>query len=279
MPTPLISAVVLSFNSARYIENCVRSLATAGAAAGSVEILVVENGSRDASPAILRGLEHELGATLRCFYLPRNTGTTVSRNLALREARGEYVVIIDSDALASAAVLGGLIAALEAEPGCGLVAPGLTYPDGRFQLSTDVFPTVMRKLQRLVALRALEGATTLADARRGDVDVAISAFWLFRRALLDEVGLLDERIFYSPEDVDFCLRIWLAGYRIVYVPQLVAVHDAQEVSRSLKRWRFVLRHAGGLAYYFAKHRYAFGLGRLRRRIAAARAARHAGTRP
>jgi GT2 family glycosyltransferase len=276
MPSPLISAVVLSFNSARYIEKCVRSLAQSGIAAGGIEILVIENGSRDASPDILRGLERELGDTLRCFYLPGNTGTTVSRNLALREARGEYVVIIDSDAVASEAVLRGLISALEEDRDCGLVAPGLTYPDGRFQLSTDTFPTVTRKLQRLVALRSMEGSTTLADARRGDVDYAISAFWLFRRSLLDDVGLLDERIFYSPEDVDFCLRIWLAGYRIVYVPQLVAIHDAQEVSRSLKRWRFMLRHAGGLAYYFAKHGYAFRLGRLRRRIAAARAAR-AGT--
>jgi GT2 family glycosyltransferase len=279
MPTPLISAVVLSFNSSRYIEKCVRSLAKAGGAAGGIEILVVENGSRDASPDILRGLERELGQTLRCFYLPQNTGTTVSRNLALREARGEYVVIIDSDAVAGEAVLRGLITALEEEPDCGLVAPGLTYPDGRFQLSTDVFPTVTRKLQRFVALRSMESSSTLVDARRGDVDYAISAFWLFRRSLLDDVGLLDERIFYSPEDVDFCLRIWLAGYRIVYVPQLVAIHDAQEVSRSPKRWRFMLRHAAGLAYYFAKHGYAFGLGRLRRRIAAARAARHTGTAP
>jgi len=153
------------------------------------------------------------------------------------------------------------------------VVPGLTYPDGRFQLSTDTFPTVTRKLQRLFALRSLERGTSLGDARRGEVDYAISAFWLFRRTLLDEVGLLDEKIFYSPEDVDFCLRIWLAGYRIVYVPRVAAVHDAQEVSRSLKRWRFMLRHAGGLAYYFAKHRHAFGLGRLRRRIAEARRSR------
>lgn len=273
MSQPIVSAVVLSFNSAKYIEKCVRSLFAAGAAVGGIEVFVVENGSQDGSVGILQGLEREFPGVLRCSYLPANTGTTVSRNLALRQATGEYVVVIDSDAVASGAALRALIDAINAEPDCGLVVPGLTYPDGRFQLSTDAFPTVTRKLQRLFALRSLERGSSLDDVRRGEVDYAISAFWLFRRALLAEVGLLDERIFYSPEDVDFCLRIWLAGYRIVYVPQVVAVHDAQEVSRSLKRWRFMLRHAGGLAYYFAKHRYAFGLGRLRRRIAAARRAR------
>jgi len=275
MSQPVVSAVVLSFNSARYIEKCVRSLCAAGAAVGGIEVFVVENGSRDGSVGILQGLEREFPGVLKCIYLPANTGTTVSRNLALRQASGEYIVVLDSDAVASEAALRGLIDAINAEPDCGLVVPGLTYPDGRFQLSTDAFPTVTRKLQRLFALRSLERGSSLEDARRGEVDYAISAFWLFRRALLAEVGLLDERIFYSPEDVDFCLRIWLAGYRIVYVPRVVAIHDAQEVSRSLKRWRFMLRHAGGLAYYFAKHRYAFGLGRLRRRIAAARRARTA----
>jgi GT2 family glycosyltransferase len=275
MSQPVVSAVVLSFNSARYIEKCVRSLCAAGAGVGGVEVFVVENGSRDGSVGILQGLEREFPDVLKCIYLPTNTGTTVSRNLALRQATAEYIVVLDSDAVASEAALRGLIDAINNEPDCGLVVPGLTYPDGRFQLSTDAFPTVTRKLQRLFALRSLERGSSLADARRGDVDYAISAFWLFRRSLLAEVGLLDERIFYSPEDVDFCLRIWLAGYRIVYVPRVVAIHDAQEVSRSLKRWRFMLRHAGGLAYYFAKHRYAFGLGRLRRRIAAARQARTA----
>jgi len=80
------------------------------------------------------------------------------------------------------------------------------------------------------------------------------------------VGPLDERFFYAPEDADFCLSIWLAGYRILYVPQVHAIHDAQELSRRGLFNRFTLHHLVGLARYFLKHRYVFSTKRLRRRI-------------
>src|SRR5690606_21095374 len=97
-------------------------------------------------------------------------------------------------------------------------------------------------------------------------DYAISAFWLFRRRLLDEVGYLDERIFYSPEDVDYCLRVWEAGYKVVYDPRVHAIHDAQEISRGFRMARFTWSHIGGLLYLFRKHRYMLGHRRLYRRI-------------
>ena len=87
-----------------------------------------------------------------------------------------------------------------------------------------------------------------------------------RRSLLDAVGLLDERIFYSPEDVDYCVRVWKAGYKIVYEPSATAVHDAQEISRGKKLSRFTVSHARGLAYYFLKHRYLLSRKRLYRRL-------------
>ena len=100
------------------------------------------------------------------------------------------------------------------------------------------------------------------------VDYAISAFWMFRRDVLEKVGLLDERIFYSPEDVDFCIRIWKAGYCIKYFPQVSVIHDAQEISRAkgVKINIFTLSHLKGLLYLFLKHRYLFGLQGLYHRI-------------
>jgi len=80
--------------------------------------------------------------------------------------------------------------------------------------------------------------------------------------------LLDERIFYSPEDVDYCIRIWRAGWQIHYMPSVSVVHDAQEISRpkGLGINKFTIRHAKGLAYLFVKHRYALTLRGLYRRI-------------
>jgi GT2 family glycosyltransferase len=262
-----VSAIVLSFNSKRYIETCVRSLVQSYGECGlEGEILVVENGSLDGSVAILGNLQAEIGERLKVIYLPENTGTTRSRNMALRIARGTAVLILDSDAYMNAAALRGMLAYQQANPRAGLVAPRLIYPSGKFQLSVDVFPTVGRKLQRYFSLREIERSEPPADA--GAVDYAISACWLLSEQAIRATGLLDERIFYSPEDVDYCIRLWKAGYQVHYFPLVSVVHDAQEISRpkGIGINRFTIRHAKGLLYLFAKHRYGLFLGGLYRRV-------------
>jgi GT2 family glycosyltransferase len=140
-------------------------------------------------------------------------------------------------------------------------------------MSTDAFPTVGRKLVRFLFLNKLEKQEDWRNREPVSVDYAISAFWLFRRDLLSEVGFLDERYFYAPEDVDYCASIWLAGYRILYVPKIQAIHDAQETSRKRRLNRFTFYHVCGLLLFFAKHIYFFSAARLYRRIGRAREAR------
>ena len=262
-----LSSVVLSWNSARHIEACVLSLLQE-AAGHSDEIRVVDNGSTDGTVAILQRLEREHPNRVTVIYLGSNVGTTVSRNLALRQVRGEYVAILDSDVVVPANTMEPLIARLSKDSSCGLVAPKLLYPDGRLQMSTDAFPTVFRKISRLFMLKAMEreldGGPGTQQAHI--VDYAISAFWMARRDVLTTVGLLDEEIFYSPEDVDYCLRVWKAGYTVMYDPSVHAIHCAQEISRRSPLSRAAISHAMGLVYFFRKHGYAFSTRRLYRRL-------------
>jgi GT2 family glycosyltransferase len=74
---------------------------------------------------------------------------------------------------------------------------------------------------------------------------------------LEKVGFLDEKIFYSPEDVDYCLRIWQAGFKIHYLPTVSVIHNTQEISRGYKLNRAKLSHIAGLFYLFYKHGYLF----------------------
>ena len=78
------------------------------------------------------------------------------------------------------------------------------------------------------------------------------------------VGKFDEKIFYSPADVDYCMRVWKAGYQILYTPSAVVVHDAQELSRSRIPNKFTFSHDLGLLHYFKKHRYWFSSARVRK---------------
>ena len=269
---PRISFVVLSFNSGNYIESCIRSIVSTrphGADQGGDEIWVVDNGSVDGTRRVLAVLEREL-PNLHVILLPENIGTTASRNMALKQVRGKYVAIIDSDVQVLPGTIDGLVQTLEADLSCGIVAPRLEFPDGRLQLSTDVFPTLQHKFRRFLMLRQMErGLSRQGAGGTRPVDIAISAFWLMRRELFDAVGLLDERIFYSPEDVDYCLRVWKAGYRVIYVPSARAIHDAQEISRTRIPTRATFSHAAGLGYLFLKHRYVLSRRSLYRQISRA----------
>jgi GT2 family glycosyltransferase len=267
--TMYISVVILSYNSAKSLTRCLDDLRGCLTQIGRpFEVFIVDNGSRDASRDIIREQERRYDGALKPIYFEQNTGTTYSRNAALRKATGQYLLVLDSDAYVNAGALRLLIEYLDANPATGIAVPRLYYGSGRFQLSTDRFPTLVHKFKRFLFLRKMErNRNPTADATAPiDVDYAISACWLIRRDAFEATGLLDEKIFYSPEDVDYCLRVWAAGYRITYVPAAELVHDAQELSRGFRLSRFHFSHLKGVFYLQHKHRYYFGLRRLYRRL-------------
>jgi GT2 family glycosyltransferase len=262
-----ISVIILSFNAADDLNRCVHSLIDIERLeACRDQIIIIDNGSTDDTRDTIQRLRDDFPALVDATLLPKNGGTTAPRNLGIARAKGDHLLIIDSDVYFQRPVLAPLLEQLNADPSIGIIAPRLIFPDGRPQLSADVFPTIPRKLERLFRLRALERRNGNDIETCRAVDYAISAFWLMRRDLIDLIGPLDERIFYAPEDVDFCLRAWLHGRRVIYRPDLDVVHDAKERSRSLKSLLFTWRHLLGLAYFFKKHRYAFSTAGVYRRI-------------
>ena len=147
-----------------------------------------------------------------------------------------------------------------------MVCPQLSYGDGRFQISTDDFPTLFRKAQRFLSLGKMQENVNVNALKEEDVDYAISACWMLPRRSILPVGGFDENIFYSPEDVDYCIMLWESGFRIRYLPQAHVIHDAQELSRGFKLSFFHFSHLAGLFYLFKKHGYFFTPNRLRNRL-------------
>jgi GT2 family glycosyltransferase len=219
----------------------------------------VDNGSVDGTPALIDQIRRERGSCVIPIYLEKNTGTTYSRNLALKRVTGKYICVIDSDVVLERGTLKGLIGVLESKPSAGLVAPKLIYPDGRWQKSTDDFPTVFSKIRRYFWLRQIEKHESAQNKteKTVSVDYAISALWVLKREVVRRIGLLDENIFYAPEDVDYCLRIWQGGYSVLYSADNGAIHDAQEISKKGILNRSTIEHIKGLLYYFHKHKYIF----------------------
>ena len=254
-----ISFIILTWNSEQYLERCFVCIDQALKRTGlSYEVCVLDNGSRDSTPTLLKRLADRHPDVIVPYFEPNNIGTTRSRNRLFATARGDYLCVMDSDVELGQGVVEVLLKEIEANQRLGIVAPCILYPSGAWQKSFDRFPTMVDKINRLFRLRSIEERECLRYSevtRPFYVDYAISAFWLMRRKLLETVGLLDEQIFYSPEDVDFCLRIWKSGYRVLYVPSVSVIHHTQEISRGLKINRAKLSHIKGLLYYFYKHRY------------------------
>ncbi|MDR7556003.1 MAG: glycosyltransferase family 2 protein [Armatimonadota bacterium] len=254
---PTLSVVMVTWNSAGFLASALSALRRE-AASLAIEVVVVDNGSTDGSLTVA-------AATLPDALVvrnPWNKGVARARNQGFAMARGRYVLFLDSDAEVMPGSLSALVAFMEAHPSVGLAGPRLVSPDGTVQCSCRRFPTLPGKLGRQLPLRLQRRLPWVVHEEMLDVDrstsmpvdYVVGACQLIRPAVFRRAGGLDERIFYGPEDVDFCLRVWQAGWEVWYVPQATVVHHEQRVTRRRPGW-LTGRHAVALAYYFTKHRY------------------------
>jgi len=260
------SVVILSWNSTDVLGPCLASLPP-GFTSQAYEVIVVDNGSRGLTPAALR---HAF-PWIQLVVNRKNRGVAPARNQGMRLAQGEYIILLDDDTLVQPAVFAQLLAYMDAHPDVGLCGPKLIDLQGRLQLSCRLFPTLSDKLARrfpFAFARRINRAAEMADWDHGcerEVDYVIGACQVIRRATLAEVGLLDDRIFYGPEDIDLCLRMRQAGWRVIYYPEAVVVHRERRAARSFLS-RLGWWHLWGVIYYFCKHGYLFSRRRLYARL-------------
>jgi GT2 family glycosyltransferase len=222
---PLFSIIILTHNKLDYTRACVESiLRTEGA---RYELIVVDNGSTDETPAYLEaaaGKLEEAGARLRVHANPGNVGCCTGRNQGMRLAEGEVFVFMDNDVMVGdPAWLPKLWRVLAEEPRAGFVGPKLVYPfpphwvqcagvgiskSGRVQFRGRGEPREKPELNV-----------------RAEVQCLISACYMFPRAIYEEQGGLDEA--FNPiefEDFDYCYRARERGWRCFYEPTVEMFH-------------------------------------------------------
>lgn len=264
-----ISFIILSWNSSNYLRRCIDSvLSKCDEETVSFEIIIVDNGSIDDSRTIIEGFKRKYPISLRSIYLKKNMGTTYSRNRAWEMANNDYVCILDSDTEIKKGSLSDILELLSVNPEIGMIVPELVLPDGGVQNSVKKFPTLYGKL--LKACKVIMGLPTSNIDFYEDfpfrantfVETAISACWFVRRDLFFEVGPLDEKIFYSPEDLDYCARVWKKGFDIIYYPSFSVLHHTQQISHRKPISQHSISHFFGLLYFFRKHGGWVGTKRL-----------------
>lgn len=249
-----LSFVILTRNSEKYISECIDSIEKSLPAGIEREIFVVDNGSKDRTCEILDSKKDVIA-----IRLERNYGTTYSRNIALRRAKGDYIVVLDSDIVIKK--IDWLRILKEFKGKVGLLAPKLRLAGGECQHSVKKFPTLqwrLEKLKKVFFKLKVNDKELYEDLRSVKFpDTAISAFWIIRKEVLDSVGLLDEKIFYSPEDVDYCVRVWKKGFAIQYYQNTDIVHYTQQISHKKPYSLISISFFLNFLYYFGKHGYWF----------------------
>lgn len=240
-----ISVTVVNYNGADYLDDCLDALA---AMRGDVaEIVVVDNASTDDSVARLRARDDSL---VRLVELPTNEGPCRSRNVALAEARHDWVLQIDSDVVVQPDTLERLLPQT-AEPGVVVVQP-------RAVLAHD--PSVVHYdggRMHYVGVMCLDHLLARPEAQAGepeDVDAVISmALLLDRRAVL-EAGGYDEAFFILFEDHDLSYRLRARGWRLRRVPRAVVLHREGTAGISFRPGAPAPDYPGRRAFLHARNR-------------------------
>lgn len=240
-----LSVLVLTCNQLSTTLRCMEALVAATADIDS-EIILVDNGSTDGTV----GAVAEKYPEVKILTMPRNVGVAAGRNEAMRHACGDFFLILDNDTLPTAGVIKGLIAHLNANPSCGIVAPRLDNADGTCQASFKDYPGIKAKVRNVLGLKA----ATLPSEEISHPCYVIGACQMMRAETVRRLGPLDENIFYGPEDADYCLRAVASGYTVDYLPQLRMTHGHRHATRRRLLSPLGRRHIAALCYFWRKHR-------------------------
>jgi GT2 family glycosyltransferase/lipopolysaccharide/colanic/teichoic acid biosynthesis glycosyltransferase len=250
------SVIIVTYNSAGVIGACLDSLA-AEAAAGALEVVVVDNASADGTPDLVR--ERYPWVTLHAGH--ENLGYSKGVNIGIRRARGRFLFILNPDTVVRRGAVQKLVDFMERTPDAGIVGPKLVFHDGSVQLSCRRFYTFRVLLLRRTPLgKMVRDARAVREHLMQDFDHAttqpvdwlIGAAMLVRREAVDSVGMMDERFFLYFEDVDWCYRMAQRGLRVYYVADAVVEHGYQRESAQAVMNRSFVAHLVSLFRYYEK---------------------------
>jgi N-acetylglucosaminyl-diphospho-decaprenol L-rhamnosyltransferase len=186
------------------------------------QIIVVDNGSDES----VRFIVEDKFEAIDVIRSERNLGFAAGNNLGLRRAKGEFVLLMNSDVVATAETLEAMVGILQGGPHLGAVSPGLLTAQGEpqaFAFGTDASPghLIVRGIRFLLGLKSQHNWATQKSL---EVDWVSAACICVRRTVINEIGELDERFPFYFEDADWCMRMREAGWKILYCPPLRVIH-------------------------------------------------------
>jgi len=204
---PLVSIVIVTYNSRPYVRPCLESVIR-NTSYPRYEVLIVDNGSSDGTLKLLEDYS-EAEPRMRLIALSENKGFAAANNIAARQARGEYLILLNIDTMATPGWVGRLIRHCHRDPSVGVVVPVTNWAGNEARINTCY--TDFREMEQFAVLLAQRNWGQSLELRVAPLFCA-----LIPRVVWTQVGELDERFEVGMfEDDDFSLRVRQVNFRIV----------------------------------------------------------------
>ena len=240
-----LSIIILTCNQCELTLRCLKSL-NVFLSDQQTEIIVIDNGSFDNTEEKVK----KYFPSVRFYKLNQNGGVAKGRNYGVSKAKGKRILFLDNDTIASENAIKGLYEFLDNHKDCGIVGPKLISPSGKIQESFKDYPGIGIKIKNWIFKK---DAVVNYNPPLHEPFYVIGAAQMFDKELFDKLGGLDSKIFFGPEDADFCINIRRSGKKIIYNPEFSIIHDYQRSTSGRKLTKRTFMHIKALLYFYFKH--------------------------
>ena len=231
-----LSIIIVNYNVKAFLEQCLLSVRKA-IQGMDAEVIVVDNNSVDGSVAML---ENDFPEVV-LIKEKKNHGFSIANNLAIRQSKGKYILLLNPDTLVQEDTFSASIAKMDSDPTIGCLGVKMLDGSGKFlPESKRGFPSPSVAFFKIIGLTKLFPNSKYINGyhlgyldkdESHEVDVLCGAFMMMPKTVLDKVGLLDEAFFMYGEDIDLSYRIIKAGYKNVYFPETQIIHFKGESTK------------------------------------------------
>lgn len=208
------SIVVVNYNGGPLLRDCIESVRLH---TRDYEIVLIDNASTDASLRLVKA-----GPDIRILRLARNFGFARANNIGIGASSSPYVVLLNSDTIVTSSWLESLLKMSEQSADIGLVTPKLLRANNHARI--DSTGHIFQYETGKAVDRGYDELDKGQYEKPTDLHSCCFACVLVKRSVFDRIGVLDQKMFFYYEDVDFCIRARTAGWRVVYCPNSVVYH-------------------------------------------------------
>lgn len=231
-----VSIIIVNWNTKDLVVDCINSILDSTPRV-SYEIIAVDNGSEDGSIGYLKTQNSKLKVTsqkLKLILNKRNLGFARAVNQGIKVAKGDYVLLLNSDTIVKKGTLDQLYEFAKNTRDAGVVGARLLNPDGSIQASCFHFPSIVNAIRQYwLGEEGLFEKYAPKGSISKEVDVVVGAAFLITPLARARLGELDERYFFFYEDFDYCRRVKDSGLKVYYLPSAEVVHKHGSTIRKI----------------------------------------------